>query len=162
VKHPSFDQTCGICRANALDDPIFENDLWLIRRMSAGIGVPGWFMLNSQRHVPGIAYFDEEEAANFGPALRHFERLLEELTGALRIYTAAMGESFPHFHAHLVPRYAEMPNDAKAWAVFDLYRATQVGEVSVDENEVARLAQAYRQALVQHPPPAPLMSRGPE
>ena len=33
-------------------------------------------------------------------------------------YTAAMGESHPHFHAHMVPRYATMPRDAKAWSVF--------------------------------------------
>jgi diadenosine tetraphosphate (Ap4A) HIT family hydrolase len=110
-------------------------------------------MLNSQRHVPGIAHFDEQEATNFGPALRHFERVLEEVTGALRIYTAAMGESFPHFHAHLVPRYASMPKSAAAWAVFDLYRATQAQEVTVDEEEAARIAEAYREALAQRPPP---------
>jgi diadenosine tetraphosphate (Ap4A) HIT family hydrolase len=153
MKHPSHDETCGICRANTAPDPIFEDERWLIRRMPPGIGVPGWFMVNSQRHVPGIAHFDDGEAASFGPAFRHFSRVLEEVTGALRIYTAAMGESFPHFHAHLVPRYEQMPNDAKAWAVFDLYHATQQGEVPVDEAEVARVADAYRKALQQNPPP---------
>jgi diadenosine tetraphosphate (Ap4A) HIT family hydrolase len=153
MKHASFDVSCGICRTNASGSALFENDLWSIRRMPPGIGVPGWMMLNSQRHVAGIAYFDDDEAANFGPALRHFERVLEEVTGALRIYTAAMGESFPHFHTHLVPRYAQMPKDAKAWAVFDLYRATQEKEISIDEDEAARLADAYRQALGENPPP---------
>ena len=151
--HPSHDPSCGICRANTLPDPVFANDLWLVRRLPPGIGVPGWLMLNSRRHVPGIAHFNDEEAANLGPALRHFERVLEEVTGALRIYTAAMGESFPHFHAHLVPRYAAMPGDAKAWAVFDLYRATQQGEVPVDEAETARIAAVYGEALRQNPPP---------
>ena len=66
-------------------------------------------MLISQRHVAGPAHFDDREAASFGPTLRHLERTLEELTGALRIYTAAMGESHPHFHCHMVPRYAETP-----------------------------------------------------
>ena len=153
MKHPTYQQACGICQANAAGDALFENGLWLIRRMPKGTGVPGWVMLCSQRHVAGIAHFDDAEAANFGPAIRHFERLLERVAGALRIYTAAMGESFPHFHAHLVPRYAKMPKDAKAWAVFDLYRATQAGEVAVDEGETARLAQAYREALLRDPPP---------
>ena len=153
MKHPSYDESCGICRGNASGNALFENDLWLIRRMPPGIGVPGWLMLNSQRHVPGVAHFDDEEAANFGPALRHFERVLEEVSGALRIYTAAMGESFPHFHAHMVPRYATMPKDAAAWAVFDLYRATQAKEVEVDEDEAARVAEAYRQALQRNSPP---------
>jgi diadenosine tetraphosphate (Ap4A) HIT family hydrolase len=153
MKHASFDESCGVCRANVAGDALFENELWCVRRLAAGTGVPGWLMLNSQRHVPGIAHFDEREAANFGPALRHVARVLEEVSGALRIYTAAMGESYPHFHAHLVPRYAAMPNDAKAWAVFDLYRATQAGEVSVDEGEAARVAEAFRAALSQNPPP---------
>src|SRR5262245_64241648 len=113
MKHASFDESCGVCRANSAPDPLFENELWCVRRLSPGLGVPGWLMLNSRLHVPGIAHFDEREAASFGPTLRHVERVLEEVSGALRIYTAAMGESYPHFHAHLVPRYAAMPNDAK-------------------------------------------------
>ena len=78
---------------------------------------------------------------------------LEDVTGALRIYTAALGESFPHLHAHLVPRYAKMPNDVKAWGVFDLHRATEAGEVEVDENEVAEVARRYSDALARYPPP---------
>ncbi len=153
MKHPSNDESCGICKVNVGGGALFENDLWLVRRLPPGIGVPGWMMMHSQRHVPGPAHFNDEEAATFGPALRHFERVLEQVTGALRIYTAAMGESFPHFHAHMVPRYERMPNDASAWAVFDLYRATQQGEVSVDEEEAARVAEAYAAALAASPPP---------
>jgi diadenosine tetraphosphate (Ap4A) HIT family hydrolase len=153
VRHPSHDESCGICRGNATGDAIFENDLWLVRRMPPGVGVPGWVMVNSQRHVPGIAHFDDREAANFGLAFRHLARVLEQVTGAPRIYSAAMGESFPHFHAHLVPRYEQMPNDASAWAVFDLYRATQQGEVVIDRDEATRIAEAYGAALSASPPP---------
>src|SRR5262249_54634822 len=92
MKHPSYEGSCGVCRANAAGNALFENELWCIRRLPAGVGVPGWLMLNSQRHVPGIAHFDEQEAANFGPALRHFERVLEEGSGARRICPAALGE----------------------------------------------------------------------
>jgi diadenosine tetraphosphate (Ap4A) HIT family hydrolase len=111
-------------------------------------------MLISRRHVGGPAHFNDREAANFGPALRHFERVLEEVTGALRIYTAALGESSPHFHAHMVPRYSAMPKDAKAWAVFDLLRAAKAGEVAVDPREVQRVTEAYRDALLARPPPS--------
>lgn len=102
----------------------------------------------SRRHVAGPAHFNDEEAKSFGIALRHFERVLQEVTGAIRIYTAALGESSPHFHAHMVPRYAKMPKDAKAWAVFDLERAARAGEVSVAPGEVTRVSEAYRRALV--------------
>ncbi len=158
MKHASYDESCGICKANAGGAPIaggvvFENDLWLVRHLMPGRGVPGWMMVQSQRHVPGIAYFNDEEAGNFGPAFRHFEKVLEHVTGAVRIYTAAMNESFPHFHCHIVPRYEKMPKDAAAWAVFDLFRASAEGEVAVNREEADRLTAAYREALKSNPPP---------
>ncbi|MBM4437352.1 MAG: hypothetical protein FJ029_08980 [Actinobacteria bacterium] len=158
MRHPSYDSTCGICQQNAGEKPIwgdvvFENDLWLLRHAPPPFGVAGWMTMQTQRHVGGPAHFNDDEARNFGPALRHFERVLERLTGALRIYTAAMGESAPHFHGHLVPRYAQMAKDAKAWAVFDLQRAAIAGEISVDETEVRRIVAAYREALRKDPAP---------
>lgn len=149
---------CSVCAS--LDGagrktPLFENDLWHVRHTGEPCGVAGWMMLISRRHVPGPAHFNDREAGNFGPALRHFQRVLEQTTGALRIYTAAMGESSPHFHAHMVPRYAAMPKDAKAWAVFDLDRAARAGEITPAEPaEVARVSEAYRQALSANPPPS--------
>jgi diadenosine tetraphosphate (Ap4A) HIT family hydrolase len=133
---------------------LFENEFWALYRQPPSIGMPGWVMLASQRHVAGAAYFDDDEAYDFGPALRHFSKVLEEVTGALRIYVAAMGEAFPHFHMHLIPRYSEMPNDVKGWPVFDLFRATGAGEVPVDEAAIATMASAYSVALKQHPPSA--------
>jgi diadenosine tetraphosphate (Ap4A) HIT family hydrolase len=147
---------CGICASLSgpeKKDPIFENDLCHVRHADPPYGVPGWMMLVSMRHVSGPGHFDDREARSFGLALRHFQRVLEEVTGALRIYTAAMGESHPHFHAHMVPRYASMPKDAKAWSVFDLQRAAMSGEISVDALEVARIVDAYRRALAASPVP---------
>ncbi len=155
AKHPSFDAACGVCSSLSGPEPstpIYEDELWHVRHMDPA-GVPGWMLLITQRHVAGPAHFDDREAAALGPALRHFSRVLEHVTGALRIYTAAMGESFPHFHAHLVPRYAKMPRDAKAWSVFDLQRAVAAGELGIDRDEVERVTQAYRAALTTSPPP---------
>ena len=75
--------------------PVYEDDLWHVRPAPSPPGVPGWMMMIARRHVPGPAHFDDAEARAFGLALRHFERVLEEVTGALRVYTAAMGESSP-------------------------------------------------------------------
>jgi diadenosine tetraphosphate (Ap4A) HIT family hydrolase len=154
-KHPSFTASCGVCQSlygDAPAAPIYEDDLWHVRHAEPA-GVPGWMLLITKRHVGGPAHFDDAEARAFGPALRHFERVLEQITGALRIYTAAMGESHPHFHAHMVPRYAQMPRDAKAWGAFDLQRAVGAGEVAVDLAEVARVTEAYRRALAESPAP---------
>jgi diadenosine tetraphosphate (Ap4A) HIT family hydrolase len=147
---------CAVCASLSGPDrkePIFENELWHVRPAGAPPGVPGWMMMIARRHVGGPAHFDEREAKNFGLALRHFERVLEEVTGALRVYTAAMGESSPHFHAHMVPRYAKMPKDAKGWSVFDLERAARVGEITTDAAAVERANAGYRSALLANPPP---------
>ena len=157
MPHASFDASCSMCTklATPTDDLVFENELWHVRPISAPSGVPGWMMLVARRHVPGPAHFDAREVASFGPTWCHLQRVLLEVTGALRIYTAAMGESSPHFHGHLVPRYAQMPKDAKGWAVFDLERAAKSGELQVDATEVARMRLAFEDALERDPPPAP-------
>ncbi|HJO81771.1 MAG: hypothetical protein QGG34_00500 [SAR202 cluster bacterium] len=159
MRHDSYDATCGICKTNAGESDsqavtVFEHDLWIVRQIGPDVGVPGWMMLVTQRHAAGPAHLNDREAASLGPSLRHFERVLEQVTGALRIYTATMNESAPHFHCHMVPRGETMPNDVFGWDVFDLLRATGAGEVSVDTAEVARITEAYRVALAESPPPS--------
>jgi len=156
MPHASFDANCRMCtRLAASGESVFENELWHVRPLDPPSGVPGWMMLVARRHVAGPAQFDAREAQSFGPTWCHLQRVLLEVTGALRIYTAAMGESSPHFHGHLVPRYEHMPKDAKGWSVFDLERAAKAGEVQVDPAEVARIRLAFEEALRRDPPPAP-------
>lgn len=151
------DPNCFICKASmdASSVPgggIYENDLWLVRHLMPGRGLPGWMMIQTQRHVAGIAFFNDAEALSFGPTFRHLQKMLMEVTGALRIYTASMNESAPHFHCHLVPRYEKMPKNAQGWDVFDLFRASAAGEIEVDADVVARLTDQYREALRSNPP----------
>jgi diadenosine tetraphosphate (Ap4A) HIT family hydrolase len=153
--HPSSVSSCSVCqKVSGLPEPgLFENDLWQVRALEPPCPVPGWVLLLARRHVAGPALFDDAEAASLGPTLRHVQRVLLEVTGALRVYTAAMGESSPHFHAHMVPRYAAMPRDAKGWSVFDLQRAAQTGEIEPLVEENSRVLEAYRAALAKDPPP---------
>lgn len=152
-----FDASCGMCNrlTNSSTEPVFENELWHVRPLDPPGGVPGWMMMVARRHVAGPAQFDAREALSFGPTWCHLQRVLLEVSGALRIYTAALGEASPHFHGHMVPRYAQMPKGAKGWAVFDLERAAKVGETEVDPAEVERLREAFQLALRAAPPPAP-------
>jgi diadenosine tetraphosphate (Ap4A) HIT family hydrolase len=148
---------CGMCKKleDAASSVVFQNELWHVRPIDEPSGVPGWMMLVARRHVPGPAHFNAREVVSFGPTWCHLQRVLLDVTGALRIYSAAMGESSPHFHGHLVPRFTSMPKDAKGWAVFDLERAAKAGEVMVDPAQVQRLTKAFGEALAQDPPPAP-------
>jgi diadenosine tetraphosphate (Ap4A) HIT family hydrolase len=142
------DSSCGLCASLETATPLYADDLWHIRPIDPPWAIAGWMLLISRRHCPGPAHFDDDEARAFGPALRHFERTLERVTGAQRIYTAALGESQKHLHVHMVPRYARMPKDAVGWGVFDLQRAAAAGEVPlVDAQEAARVHAAYADAL---------------
>ena len=147
------DASCGLCASMETAEPLWADGLWQVRSVDPPLGVPGWMLLVSRRHCPGPAQFDDDEARRFGLVLRHLEATLLRVTGALRIYTAALGEAQKHFHCHLVPRYAEMPKLASGWGVFDLQRAAQAGEVSVEAGEVARIQAAYAAALREDPSP---------
>lgn len=149
------DPSCGLCASLDTTEPLWADDLWHLRPIEEPPGVAGWMLLVSQRHCPGPAQLDDDEARSFGPVLRHLEARLLEVTGALRIYTAALGEAQRHLHVHLVPRYAVMPGNASGWAVFDLQRAARTGEVRVDPAETERIAAAYAAALRRDPPPRP-------
>ena len=152
------DPACRICSVSsgALEVPhglLYQDDLWVVRHSAPPYGVAGWLTLQTRRHCPEPASFDDAEARSFGPTLRYFEAVLREITGALRIYTVAMGESFPHFHCHMVPRYAETPNGAKAWGVFDLSRQAAEGTITVDEQEVARISAEFKSRAESGVPP---------
>lgn len=158
MSQPDRDPDCAVCQLNAGEKPIpggviFTNDMWLLRHNPPPYGLAGWMMLHTQRHVGGPADFTDAEAAIFGPALRHFHHVLREVTGALRIYMAGFGESSPHVHLHMIPRYATMPNDLVAWGVADLLRLTASGEITIDPTDVGRITTAYRDALAANPPP---------
>jgi diadenosine tetraphosphate (Ap4A) HIT family hydrolase len=134
---------------------IWENDLWFVRHAPSPAGLAGWTMLNSQRHVQGPAHFTDEEAASFGPVLRHVTRTLEEVTGALRIYVVAFGESTPHMHSHLIPRYSDLPAEHSAFGVADLMRGVGSGELAgVPEDDALAMTAKIGDALKASPPPA--------
>ena len=72
-----------------------------------------------------------------------------EVTGALRIYTAAIGESAPHFHAHLVPRYAHTPGEVSAFQLFDLLPRARASKIVIDDADVDRISGTLRARLAE-------------
>jgi diadenosine tetraphosphate (Ap4A) HIT family hydrolase len=112
-------------------------------------------MFHTQRHVQGPAHFNDAEAATFGPVLRHVSRAVEQASGALRVYFVAFGESTPHMHAHLIPRYEKMPKDLVAFGVADIMRGVPKGEIpAADPAQVSAFITKLKQSLTKNPPPA--------
>jgi diadenosine tetraphosphate (Ap4A) HIT family hydrolase len=160
VKHPSYTPDCSQCKANAGETDIaggviWQNNLWLVRHAPPPYALAGWTMFNTQRHVHGPAHFTDDEAASYGPTLRHITRTLEEITGALRIYQIAFGESTPHMHTHLIPRYEDLPSEHIEFGIGDLNKAVASGaQPGVPEEEVLVMAENLRAALKASPPDA--------
>jgi diadenosine tetraphosphate (Ap4A) HIT family hydrolase len=188
MKHASHVAECPICRQNDPDDGgwpidvIYEDELWLVHHcynaqqlpdadgtahpetmVGGPAPLPGWLLFHSQRHVHGPADFTDEECASFTFAIRHVENKLLEATGALRIYTSLIGETGPHLHAHLIPRYSderltEMGVDlslGSAMGVFDLNRGVGGRTVpAADPVAVERVSAALKEKLAADPIPS--------
>lgn len=155
---------CRICEKNALPEkipyggPIWQNDRWLLLHASSPPGVAGWCMLHTKRHIVGPTDFDDVEAAEFGVLLRRLQTALLKASGAKRVYIAAMSESSPHFHMHLVPREHTLPPAAKGggFALFGLQDIAKahgsVGFDPVDEERVKEIVAALKLDLCSTPP----------
>lgn len=140
---------CVICDINLgrVEMPhglLYQDDLWVVRLIEPPWGVAGWLVLQTRRHCPEPAMFTDAEAVSFGLVLRRFTAALRDVTGAARIYTAALGEKARHFHCHLVPRYEPPQGGALGWEVFALAGRAAAGQGVVPAAEVARLAEAFR------------------
>ena len=123
---------CPICALHV--DPamvgsyeIERSDLWVLRHHPDPAPLVGWMLLDSLRHCPGPLAFNEEEAGDWGRAIRDASGLVQELTGCDRVYAIAFGEGAQHLHLHLIPRFINDSATA-AWCVADHYRAVACGD----------------------------------
>ena len=148
---PVTSQPCPICalhrdRAIAAFE-IARSPLWLLRHHPNPAPLPGWLLLDARRHIPGPLAFDDEEASDWGRAVRQASTLVQRLTGCERVYAIAFGEGAPHLHLHLIPRH--QGHDATAaWRVADHYRAVETGErPPVDPQRVRDLVARARELV---------------
>ena len=123
---------CPICALHV--DPamvgsyeIERSDLWVLRHHPDPAPLVGWMLLDSLRHCPGPLAFNEQEAGDWGRAVRDASGLVQELTGCDRVYAIAFGEGAEHLHLHLIPRFINDPGTT-AWSVADHYRAVACGD----------------------------------
>ena len=142
-------ENCAICQLHA--DPaaqerfeIQRSELWVLRHHPDPAPLQGWLLLDARRHCSGPVDFSEQEASDWGRAVRDASRLVKQVTGCDRVYAIAFGEGAQHLHLHLIPRHRDEPA-SKAWAVADLYRAMDRGaRIAADPAAVALLVQRCR------------------
>jgi len=97
---------------------------------------------------------NDDEAAAVGQALRRCERVLEQVTGCDRVYTAALGspKSGSHFHAHMLPIYDEAPPIHVTGTPFDIFLQEKLATDGVDgavadAEACSRVAAAFKNSM---------------
>lgn len=82
--------------------------------------LPGWLVLVPLRHVSAMHELTTTESEELGLLLRRASIALQAVTGCEKTYVMlfAEAEGFSHLHVHVVPRMADLPEDARGPRVF--------------------------------------------
>lgn len=112
-KHSGNIQTAGTA--------IYEDDILYVGHIDQA-GKPsylGHIMIDLKRHVPTLGDMTVEEAQAFGVMMAKVSKALMESEKAEHVYSLVSGNSVPHLHMHLVPRYPNTPQ--QYWGPLDVY-----------------------------------------
>ncbi|HEU4629764.1 MAG TPA: HIT family protein [Gemmatimonadaceae bacterium] len=95
---------CPICRSLATDVAVAE--LEMCRLMIPGDGpMRGYAWLPVRRHVVELHELTDQEGAAFMRDLRRVSRAIAAATGAVKLNHEIHGNTVPHLHLHVFPRY---------------------------------------------------------
>ncbi|MFJ7731994.1 HIT family protein [Lysinibacillus sp. NPDC097231] len=128
-KHAGNIQTSGVM--------IYEDEYVYVGHIDNN-GAPnylGHIMIDLKRHAPTLGDMTVEEAKSFGVIMARVSKAIMECEKAEHIYSFVSGNSVPHLHMHLVPRYPNTPK--QYWgpsAVYD-WEEAPMG----DNKEVVKL-----------------------
>jgi histidine triad (HIT) family protein len=95
----------------------------------------GHLLVVTRRHAAGLADLSGDEGASVGRGAALLSRALVAIGGATWVHAGVVGTHVPHFHLHLVPRYADTPEDVP-WHEVDEWEGARHGNAE----EIAELA----------------------
>ena len=95
---------CPICRAIGSDDAIAELELTRLMMPEAG-PMRGYAWLPVRRHAIELHDLTEPEGAALMRDLRRVSAAIAGVTGAVKLNYEIHGNTVPHLHVHLFPRY---------------------------------------------------------
>ena len=115
-------------------------DAYLVRAdIQRGLSIVVW----RGRHVVEPTELSDEEAAAYGREVLAVGRALEGTFSAVKLNYNVLGNSLPHLHTHIVPRYADDPRPG--WP----FPFSEPDPGPMPEERVARDVAALRAALAQ-------------
>ena len=101
-------ETCVICRRGAPEDVLVElESSWVT--VTEDALMRGYACLVFRRHVVELHDLTEEEGAAFMRDARRLSAAVQQATGAIKLNYEVHGNTIPHLHMHLYPRYAGDP-----------------------------------------------------
>lgn len=132
---------CLICGMEDIDEPsiVFRDDLWAAE-VAPAFAVPGWFFLRTRRHAERITGLHEAELNSLARRARDLIAAVSEVTGAPATYLLVFGENYPHFHAVITARGADIPPGRRSGDILKLVPG------HVDPDQAVRLVPAVRAA----------------
>ena len=104
---------CFICRKHRAEvEPppggyLWEDKLWLVCHAPTEIAGAGTLILESRQHFLDLEDMPADERASFGPVLGQLYPAIRRGTGAERVYLLSTMGGVAHFHAWLVPWWAD-------------------------------------------------------
>jgi|SRR5687768_363159 len=99
---------CPICRSVATDAAIAELEVSRLM-MSEDAPVRGYGWLPFRRHVVELHELTDSEGASFMRDIRRVSRAIAAATGAVKLNYEIHGNTVPHLHLHIFPRYPGDP-----------------------------------------------------
>jgi diadenosine tetraphosphate (Ap4A) HIT family hydrolase len=96
---------CPICRRGEPLDILLDIGVaWVTAPPDAPL--PGYVAVVAKRHVIEPFELDIDEGHAFWDAVLHVARVLRQATGARKMNYEIHGNTIPHLHVHLYPRFA--------------------------------------------------------
>jgi diadenosine tetraphosphate (Ap4A) HIT family hydrolase len=104
---------CFICRkhrgevAPSPGGYLWEDETWLVCHAPAEIAGAGTLILESRQHFLDLEDMPADDRVSFGPVLGRLYPAIRRGTGAERVYLLSTMGGVAHFHAWLVPWWAD-------------------------------------------------------
>ena len=105
-------ETCPVCLRGRPDDAVAELEATYLH---AGEDAPmrGYCFLMLKRHAVELYELESEEAAAFTRDVQRAARAVHRLTRAVKLNYEIHGNTVPHLHLHLFPRYVGDPFEGR-------------------------------------------------